>query len=563
VVQSKVSVVPPRLGKYRVIAKLGRGGMAKVYLAMSAGFGDFRKLVVIKSLREEHAQSREFVEMFLGEARLAARLSHPNVVDTYEVGVDDGHPFLVMEYLDGQPYHIVTHRLRETLPLQYHLKILVDVLSGLHYAHELTDFDGKRFSVVHRDVSPQNVFVSYTGQVKLLDFGVAKVSALNPETQAGVLKGKVAYLAPEQVRGIGVDRRADVFSAGVMLWEAIAGRRFASGKFDVAAIHDRVTGAEPRIQSVMPDTDPLLASICDRALELDAERRFQTAEDMRLALEGYLAVRNVQCKSESLGQMLARAFNDDRVAMRASIEEQMRLVESSTLLTLPNLAVTVSTSESKPSAQFSAPVGGVSRASQAAPPDVHLDRPRGRLLPVLLGAVALVVAGLALVLLLRRGASGGAQAPSDSAVTAHVSEAASSNAPDKPQAEIVVLASPPDAKIFIDGVRASTNPFRASYPRDPVPHKVRVEAPGYDAQEQLATLGEGDVTVRVTLSARARPGPVYVPPRATPRAPSAAVSPPGPAPAPPPAAAVTEGQDLRRLAPPPVPTIDNKDPYAQ
>src|SRR6185437_8026107 len=239
------------LGKYRLIAELGHGGMAEVYLAVVRGPAGFNKLVVIKQIRPQLAEDPEFLAMFLDEARLAARLSHPNVVQTNEVGQEGSRYFIAMEYLEGQPLNRVLHRVQKTggIPLALHVKILSDVLGGLHHAHELADFDGTPLEVVHRDVTPHNVFITYDGQVKVVDFGIAKALNSSAETRTGVLKGKVAYMAPEQARGERCDRRADVFSVGVMLWEAATGRRLWKGVPDITILQRLLAGDIPRPRS--------------------------------------------------------------------------------------------------------------------------------------------------------------------------------------------------------------------------------------------------------------------------------------------------------------------------
>src|SRR6185436_17380332 len=216
-----------RVGKYRIIALLGQGGMASVFLSVVPGPVGVNKLLVVKLLREEVSHDEDFVAMFVNEARLAARLNHANVVQTYEVGVEGRQHYLAMDYLDGQPLHAVLRKAgRSGVPLEVQVRILAEALAGLHYAHTLRDFDGTDLRVVHRDVSPQNIFVNYDGQVKVVDFGIAKAAGAASNTQSGVFKGKLSYVAPEQAGGDLVDARADVFSVGVMLWEAIARKRF-------------------------------------------------------------------------------------------------------------------------------------------------------------------------------------------------------------------------------------------------------------------------------------------------------------------------------------------------
>ena len=207
--------------------------MAKVYLGLMAGPAGFNKLLVIKVLNRDDANagSEDNVQLFWDEARLAARVIHPNIVHTYEVGEVDGRYFLAMEYLDGQSYRTLQGRMvRSPLGPCEELRIISETARGLHYSHDLKDFKGEPLGVVHRDVSPQNVFITYDGQVKLLDFGIAKTYDAGHKTQVGVIKGKLDYIAPEQLSGDDVDHRADIFALGIMLWEAVTGQRFAGGR---------------------------------------------------------------------------------------------------------------------------------------------------------------------------------------------------------------------------------------------------------------------------------------------------------------------------------------------
>jgi serine/threonine protein kinase len=332
-----------RVGKYRIIALLGQGGMALVFLSVVPGPMGVNKLLVVKLLREELSQDEDFLAMFLNEARLAARLNHANVVQTYEVGVEGDHHFLAMDYLDGQPLHAVLRRAfgRAGMPLDLQVRILAETLAGLHYAHTLTDFDGTKLHVVHRDVSPQNVFITYDGQVKVVDFGIAKAAGAIGTTQSGVFKGKLAYVAPEQASGDPVDARADVFGVGVMLWEAIAGRRFARGDSQSAMLSRRLTGTEPRIREVVPDADAEIADICDRATAHRASDRFASAEDFRTALEGYLARRSPRVGAREVGQFVDELFIQEREKIRHIIDEQMKRLQRETSTALPMLMPTM------------------------------------------------------------------------------------------------------------------------------------------------------------------------------------------------------------------------------
>jgi len=312
------------VGKYRLIAELGRGGMSEVYLAIHAGPAGFNKLVVVKLIRAEIAEDPDFVNMFLEEARLAARLNHPNVVQTNEVGQDGSRYFIAMEYLDGQPYSRVLNRLGRDrgLPLGMSLRILVDVLQGLQHAHDLLDFDGTLLGVVHRDVTPHNVFVTYDGQVKVVDFGIAKAMNSSLETRTGVLKGKVGYMAPEQARGERVDGRADVFSVGVMLWEAAVGRRLWKGLNEVAVLSHLLRGDIPAPRSMRPDISEQLEAIILRALAVDREQRYPSCDALRTDLEELLDAPGERTTLREMGRLVSEAFAEDKRRLKQIIESQ-------------------------------------------------------------------------------------------------------------------------------------------------------------------------------------------------------------------------------------------------
>jgi serine/threonine protein kinase len=315
-----------RLGRYRILARLGQGGMGTIHLAVAFGLADFRKLLVIKELRTELTTNERFVEMFLAEAKLAARLDHPNIVQTLEAGQDGERYYLAMEFLDGQPLVEILKRVdtAQSIPTSLLIQILCEVLAGLHFAHELCDYDETPLHIVHRDVNPQNVFVTYNGHVKLVDFGIAKVIDSEMCTTAGVFKGKFPYAAPEQVTCTGVDRRADVFAVGVMLWEILARRRFAPGQPTTAAIDARLAGAEPRISAVRPDIDPELAAICDHAMHVDPALRYRTAAEFRSDLLDFLAARSGMNGNLTLADLMKREFSSERAAAHRVISSQVR-----------------------------------------------------------------------------------------------------------------------------------------------------------------------------------------------------------------------------------------------
>ena len=261
--------------------------MAEALLAMmDAGCGA-RRLVVLKRIWPELASDPEFMTMFMDEARLSVRLEHPNLVRTFEVVDDADGVAIAMEYLDGQPLTRVLNRLRGTgeLSVPLRLRILSNVLAGLEHAHGLADLDGVSMGVVHRDVSPQNVFVTYDGQVKLVDFGVAKTLAASHHTRPGALKGKLAYMAPEQMQPEPIDRRADLFAVGVMLWEMLSEKRMWQGMSEVQIVTHLSLGLPFPSLPADGSLPPGLDAICERALHPDPTYRYQTAAEMEVDLD--------------------------------------------------------------------------------------------------------------------------------------------------------------------------------------------------------------------------------------------------------------------------------------
>jgi serine/threonine-protein kinase len=274
-------------GRYELLTLLAYGGMAEVYLARMTGVGGFTRLLVIKRILPHLTGDPEFVEMFLNEGRIAARLAHPNVCHVYELGEVEGALFLAMEYLDG----LAWSELSPLLPraggseLRVTAAVLGQICEGLRYAHELRDVDGTPTPVVHRDVSPQNLMITTDGVCKLLDFGVSKVLTEGSRTRTGILKGKLPYMAPEQIRGEPVDPRADVFSMGTVLWEALTGDRLFRRDSDYQIWQAVTEEPIPTVTSRRPGLPRRIDAVVGRALERDVARRYPTirafASDLR------------------------------------------------------------------------------------------------------------------------------------------------------------------------------------------------------------------------------------------------------------------------------------------
>ncbi len=307
-------------GRYQLLAKLGRGGMAEVFLAVAAGPSGFRKLVVIKRLHEHLEDEPEIIEMFLDEARIAARLNHPNLIQTYEVGRVESRHFIAMEYLEGVSLDRLLARVQELgrpVAAAVAARILIDVLDGLAHAHDLRDFDGSPLHVVHRDVSPHNVFVAWDGTVKVIDFGIAKADNSSVHSSPGTIKGKSSYIAPEQAMSKDVDARADLWSAGVILWEALAGKRLFKSINDVATLREALSARIPPVREIVPETPPELDAIVALALQREVEARYRSAADMKDDLEGFLRGEGATVGREEIASLLEQLLGEERERQRA------------------------------------------------------------------------------------------------------------------------------------------------------------------------------------------------------------------------------------------------------
>ncbi len=304
--------------------------MAEIFLARVSGLPGFQKMVVIKRILPQLATKTDFVEMFLDEARIAATLQHPNVVQMYDVGVVDGNYFIAMEYLHGEDVRSLSrtlHRQDKRLPIEHALNIVIGVASGLHYAHEKVGFDGNPLEIVHRDVTPQNIIVTYDGAVKLLDFGIAKASNRFGETRFGTLKGKVPYMSPEQCRGEPLDRRSDIFSLGIMLYELTLGKRLYQGKSDFEVLKQIVEGVVTKPRELDAEYPEALEEIVMRALEKEKDKRYQTARDIQEDLETMVRADRLHVSPIALTRFMEETFGQKIEAWREAQAKGVTLGE--------------------------------------------------------------------------------------------------------------------------------------------------------------------------------------------------------------------------------------------
>jgi eukaryotic-like serine/threonine-protein kinase len=277
-----------RGGRYETLGTIASGGMASVHLGRALGAGGFERLVAIKTMHPHLASEPEFVAMFLDEARLAARIRHPNVVGTIDVQQDDHGAFLVMEYVEGPSLTGVLRALKKAhreAPISIILRIFLDALGGLHAAHELTDVQGQPLNLVHRDVSPQNILIGVDGIARITDFGVARAEARLTSTHGGQLKGKIGYMSPEQVRRETIDRRTDVYAAGVVLWELLASKRLVQGDSEGEMLAKVMASDYASPRTLNPSVPEALDDACMRALKLSSDDRYATAAEFAEALD--------------------------------------------------------------------------------------------------------------------------------------------------------------------------------------------------------------------------------------------------------------------------------------
>jgi eukaryotic-like serine/threonine-protein kinase len=304
-----------RFGRYELVSRLGHGGMAETWRARLLAAAGITKPVLIKRILPEYGTDDAFISMFISEARISATLSHGNIAQVHDFGELDGEYFLAMEYVDGQPLHRILKRARQSglasLPIPLATFIALEMCRGLHYAHTRTDDSGKPLGIVHRDISPDNVLVSYEGQVKLVDFGIAKARMQrNFDTAPGVVKGKYLFFSPEQARGEEVDGRTDVWATGVVLYEMLCGRLPVEGP-EYAALPKLITGAFPRPSVLRPELPAELDELVMKALALTKAQRFESSHAFGDALTGYLYASTPRFSALSLSHFVQELFRED------------------------------------------------------------------------------------------------------------------------------------------------------------------------------------------------------------------------------------------------------------
>jgi eukaryotic-like serine/threonine-protein kinase len=365
--------------RYRVLKRLASGGMAEVFVAESAGIEGFKKQVAIKRVLPQLSKKEQFIAMFLDEARLSAHLSHSNVVSVFDIGVGDGTYFIVMEYVDGADLKAVMDNQRKILrfvPVEVAVFIAAKICQGLAYAHELSNLEGQPLNIVHRDITPANVLITKYGEVKIVDFGLAKASSQLAESDAGVIKGKFGYLAPETVLEQGVDHRVDIFALGIILWEMLAGKRLFQGDTDFATVRLVRDAVIPPLSKINDAVPRELEQILGRALSRDAGTRYLSARDLGRDLTRFL-YRYGRSVNEDDVAVLVRAA----MGVPAHVDGSQKIAELIDLMLLEFKSLTKDGGSSPPGAGLSILPDAPSRP----PGGIDLDSELGGLADALEG----------------------------------------------------------------------------------------------------------------------------------------------------------------------------------
>jgi serine/threonine protein kinase len=319
---------PVPFGKYLLLDRISVGGMAEVFKAKSYGVEGFEKIIAIKRILPTMGEDRDFIKMFIDEAKIAGQLAHTNICQIFELGRIDGSHFIAMEYIWGKDLLQIQNRLRKLksqMPIAMACFVIAKVLEGLDYAHRKRDPLGRPLEIVHRDCSPQNVLVSYEGEVKVIDFGIAKATSRNSRTMAGVLKGKFGYMSPEQVRGLPLDRRSDIFAIGTMFYECLTGERLFQGETDFSTL-EKVRNVDIQTpRSVNPAIPEAVEQVILKALAKDVEDRYQWCSEMLADIQHYLISQEVVFTAKSLSGNLKDTFSADLERERAQLETYKRV----------------------------------------------------------------------------------------------------------------------------------------------------------------------------------------------------------------------------------------------
>ena len=501
--------MPMRFGKYTLLRKLAKGGMAELFLAIQRSVAGFEKLIVIKRILPEMNQDRAFIEMLLHEARIAATLSHPNIVQIFDVGEVNGVYFIAMEHVHGEDLRSMVRQMKRRgvleFPMEHALAITLGMCAGLSYAHERRELDGTALNIVHRDISPQNVVVTFSGDVKIVDFGIAKSDNKTGEsTKSGKLKGKVPYMSPEQARGEHVDFRSDIFSTGVMLFELTTGKRLFKSASEYDTLKMICEEEYPRPSRVRPGYPLELERIVMKALVKDREQRYQSAREMQGDLEAFIRSERIAVSNIALHEFMQSLFEEKLAAQKEALLQGKQLAD---IIELQRSAETTMEFEGAMARLAAANMGGTVAdsqrlASQSMPAAAHTvtnfsAAPRTNVgLFVALTLIGILgVGGLSGVLIWKKQHTATASSPPP--MPAAMSQGA-----------LEVVTDPPGASIWVNGdLRKEVTP--ASVPL-PIGSNIDVKVTMDGFEQQKTTVVLTDARPRDSVQFTLRKGSVVV-----------------------------------------------------
>ncbi len=475
--------LPRRFGKYTLLRRMATGGMAEIFLALQRSVAGFEKLIVIKRILPAMNQDRGFIDMLLHEARIAATLSHPNIVQTIDVGQVEGTYFIALEHIHGEDLRSIVRQMKKKsvghFPLEHAIAIILGMCAGLAYAHERRDLDGTPLNIVHRDVSPQNVLVGFAGDVKVVDFGVAKSGASGAveQTKSGQLKGKIPYMAPEQARGEEIDHRADIFAIGVMLFELTTGRRLFKGATEYETLKLIIEKEYPRPSWVANDYPQRLEEIVMRALSKDSNERYQSAREMQADLEAFVRDEKLPVSSIALAEFMKSLFEEKLAAQKEALMEGRQLAD---VLASEVQIHTERTDVGIESGRFTTSSGQTNAAAAVGGSVPPPSRGSGKW--AIAGISVVAAAALVGVIAMRKGDD-----KKSSASTAQSAE------PTVVKGTLVVKSDPAGAHIWLNGeVRGEVTPATISGLPLNAPIEVKVGKEGYASKTDRVTLTDGN-----------------------------------------------------------------------
>jgi len=547
---------PQRFGKYILLRRIALGGMAEIFKAKVAGAEGFEKDLVIKRILPHYSEDESFIQMFIDEARITAKLQHQNIVQIFDFDVVDGSYYIAMEYIEGKDLKDVLEeaiKQKDSLSVAQCVWIAIEISKGLHYAHTKED-KGAPLNIVHRDVTPSNVMVSYRGDVKLMDFGIAKATQRSTKTQAGAVKGKVAYMSPEQARGKTLDGRSDLFALGVMVWEMLTGRRLFLAESDFETLNNVLKMEAPPPSQLNPEVPADLDPIILKCLAKDPNARYASVETFGRELTRWFYSNVIDLEKEKLKPLMYRLFKRDIDANERASEEEAGLLgtappadfnaEATNMMSVGGASagpvseqktrMDMAAAESlgtgtgtglgrRPSTQTQErPRHGTRTGARAHSGPVEPERRRSSALPWIIVALLVVLGGGAAVFFATRdtGSGGGGGATSGGTVAGTggatsggggtaATDQADTSASAKEKAKVFIKVTPSTAKVTVDG-----QPVEGEKDGFEVGQVVRVvaESPEYERWEELVEIEDSSQVVRIEMKKKGVPQRIVIKP---------------------------------------------------